>query len=52
MITHIVLLKPKSETTREEMQQVLAQVEALFHTVLKNSSTIRLNSSGFSMFGM
>ena len=29
MITHIVLLKPKAETTPAEMQQVLAQVQAL-----------------------
>jgi hypothetical protein len=29
MITHVVLLKSKAETTRDEMQEVLAQVQAL-----------------------
>ncbi len=29
MITHVVLLKPKAETTPDEMRQVLAQVQVL-----------------------
>lgn len=33
MITHIVLLQPKPEITADEMQQVLAQVRTLQHSI-------------------
>jgi Stress responsive A/B Barrel Domain len=33
MITHVVLLKPKAESTPDEMRQVLAQVQGLQQSI-------------------
>lgn len=53
MITHIVLLKPKTETTSDEMRQVLAQVQTLQQSIpgildVQVGENLSMNQQGYT----
>jgi Stress responsive A/B Barrel Domain len=53
MITHVVLLKPKAETTPDEMRQVLAQVQTLQQSIpgiidVQVGENLSMNQQGYS----
>ena len=53
MITHVVLLKPNDETTPEEIQQVLAQVQALQQSIpgiidVQVGENLSMNQQGYT----
>ena len=53
MITHVVLLKPKDETTPDEMRQVLSQVQTLKQSIpgiidVQVGENLSMNQQGYS----
>lgn len=53
MITHIVLLQPKAETTPQEIEQVLGQVRTLQHSIpgiveVQAGANISQNHQGYT----
>lgn len=53
MITHVVLLKPKAETTPNEMRQVLAQVHILQQSIpgiidVQTGENLSMNQQGYT----
>lgn len=53
MITHVVLLKPKAETTPDEMRQVLAQVQTLQQSIpgiidVQIGKNLSMNQQGYT----
>ena len=53
MITHVVLLKPKAETTPDEMRQILAQVQTLQQSIpgiidVQIGKNLSMNQQGYT----
>jgi hypothetical protein len=53
MLTHVVLLQPKAETTPEQIKQVLTQVRALQHRIagiieVQTGENLSTNHQGYT----